>query len=331
MLRITSTILFFLFILSSSYADNLYSLIKHGKLGEASDSLSQKTSASNRDGDLLFYQSMLEENADKSAQMMEAALRASVSAHYRQEISLKLAQYYYLTNDLRNLERIVSDYLIKWENGVFRKDMIRYSVLIDEYNQKHETAIRQLDRFIMEFSDDETLQWGTIDKARVMAGFKKNVAARNLLRSLAKEKSGPGVSQALYLLAADALDLKKTDDAVFYYNLCREGYPAAVGLEATIARMSGMSVSGDRDGRAEERTGTFYSIQVGVYSNKENAERRAKEFEKFNEKVDINTKKISEKNYRVVYVGHFTSYNSALTFKKMLESKFGEVFQVKTR
>ncbi len=133
------------------------------------------------------------------------------------------------------------------------------------------------------------------------------------------------------MLADDVIKRSRTDDAVFYYNLCREAYPSAIGLDATIEKMSGMSASGDKENRAEARTGTFYSIQVGVFSSKSNAKKRANEFKKYDKKVDIKSKKISDKNYNVVYVGHFTSYNSALTFKKMLESKYNETFQVKAR
>jgi len=312
-------------------ADTIYSLITRGDLDRARDSLSNTSTASLRDGNRLFYLSLLETSADKSAQLMEAALNTSISAAYREEIYFRLAQYYFLRGDLKKLERIVSDYRALWEAGKYRGEMLRMSSLVDETFKAYESAVRQVDRYLLEYSEGDEAQWGIIDKARVMLGFKKHIGAIKLLRRLSREKDGPGVPQALYLLAVGAVNNKRTDDAVFYYNILREEYPAAVGLDALIEKMVGMSSPDADDAEAEERTGTFYSVQVGVFSKKENAKRQAKIFSRYDHKVDIKTKKISNKEYRVVYVGRFQTYEAALKFKKMLEANHNEVFQVVAR
>ena len=64
---------------------------------------------------------------------------------------------------------------------------------------------------------------GLIDKARIMLAEKKMIGSSRTLMSLSREKSGQGIPQALYLLAMDAAANNKLDDAVFYYNLLREG------------------------------------------------------------------------------------------------------------
>ena len=46
-------------------ADNIYSLIRKGKLREAADSLSGISTASTRDGNKLFFLSLLEPDADE--------------------------------------------------------------------------------------------------------------------------------------------------------------------------------------------------------------------------------------------------------------------------
>ena len=92
-------------------AESIYSLIRQGKLREAADSLSGITTASTRDGNKLFYSSLLEQDADKSAQLMEAALKVAVSAVYRQEIHYRLAQYHFIRGDYTRLGQLVSEYL----------------------------------------------------------------------------------------------------------------------------------------------------------------------------------------------------------------------------
>jgi len=312
-------------------ADIIYSLIARGDLAEARDSLSSASTALLRDGNRLFYLSLLEPSADKSAQLMEAALNASVAAAYREEIFFRLAQYYFLRSDLKKLEPTVIDYRALWEAGKYRGEMFRISVLVDEMVQAHESAVRQADRYLLEYSEGHLAQWGIIDKARVMQGYNKPIGAHKLLRKLSREKSGPGIPQALYMLAVDAIENKRTDDAVFYYNILRESYPAAVGLDALVEKMADLSAPDTDDATAEKLTGTFYSVQVGVFSKKENAKQQAKIFSRYDQKVDIKTKTISNKKYRVVYIGRFQTYDAALKFKKMLEASHNEVFQVVAR
>jgi len=314
-----------------SRADIIYSLIARGDLAEARDSLSSASTALLRDGNRLFYLSLLEPSADKSAQLMEAALNASVSAAYREEIYFRLAQYYFLQGDLKKLEQTVIDYRALWEAGKYRGEMFRISVLVDETVQAHESAVRQADRYLLEYSEGHLAQWGIIDKARVMQGYNKPIGAHKLLRKLSREKSGPGVPQALYMLASGSVESKRTDDAVFYYNILREGYPNAVGLDALVEKMADLSAPDTDDAAAEKLTGTFYSVQVGVFSKKENAKQQAKIFSRYDQKVDIKTKTISNKKYRVVYIGRFQTYDAALKFKKMLEASHNEVFQVVAR
>ena len=161
--------------------------------------------------------------------------------------------------------------------------------------------------------------------------FNKRIGSDKLLRKLAREKRGVGVPQALYLLGLESVRAKRTDDAVFYYNLLREGYPSAVGLDALIDKMMDVSTSASADDAAARLTGTFYSVQVGVFSEKKNADKQAEVFKAYDRKVEIKTKTISNVKYRVVYVGRFQSYEDAVSFKKRLESNHDEVYQVVAR
>lgn len=312
-------------------AESIYSMIRSGKLQEATDSLSSSSTASLRDGNRLFYFSLLESDGAKSAQLMEASLQASVAPIFREEIYYRLAQYYFARGDIERLARNVRDYRSRWENGRYISEMLRFSVFIDQSSGAFEAAVRQVDRYLLMFSEGDASQLGVIDKARVMMNFNKRVGSDKLLRKLAREKQGVGVPQALYLLGLESVRAKRTDDAVFYYNLLREGYPSAVGLDALIDKMMDVSTSASADDAAARLTGTFYSVQVGVFSEKKNADKQAEVFKAYDRKVEIKTKTISNVKYRVVYVGRFQSYEDAVSFKKRLESNHDEVYQVVAR
>jgi len=318
-------------LLYSNTPDNIYSLIEKGRLKEASDSLSTLATASTRNGDILYLQSLLEPDGEKSVQLLNAALKASVSIKYQEDIYYRLSQYYLLKEDYVNLNKIVSEYLTRWEDSRYEKEFIRYSILIDEENNKFESALNQVDRSLLKWNNGDVTQLTMIDKARIMNENNKRVGAEKMLRKLSREKKGPGISQAMYILANEAIKMKRTDDAVFYYNIFREEFPSAVGLDALIGKLSRIDSDNVSSGVAEKLTGTYFSVKVGVFSSKKNANKMADKFKKFDKKVDIKSKTISGKKYRVVYIGRFSTYIEAQQFKDQLETTFDEVFQVVAR
>ena len=317
---------------SVSAGDRIYDLIQDGRLDEARRELSRVSTAALRNGTNLFFQALLEPDADEAAELMEIALNSSVSNNYREIIFLRLAQYYYLTERWDPLERLIVDYRVTFESGEHREQMLRYSTLVDEHRRAWESALHQADQYLLENNSGDAEQWGLVDKARIMLAFSKEIGAQRMLRRLSREESGPGVPQALYLLTRDAILERRADDAVFYYNLLREGYPSAVGLDALVADLARMSESRQQTGdEAERLTGTFYSVQVGVFAEKDNAKEMAARFEKYGHAVEIRDKRISNIKYRVVYVGRFSSYSEATAVKAELEVEHDEVFPVVAR
>ena len=131
--------------------------------------------------------------------------------------------------------------------------------------------------------------------------------------------------------SADAAERKRTDDAVFYFNLLREAFPSAIGQDALLDKMSGLGGSSQKEKSADQRTGTFYSVQVGVFADIKNARELAKQFEKYGHKVEIGSKNISDRKYHVVFIGRFDSYETAANFEKTIESERDDVYQVVAR
>jgi len=330
-LTIVRIVVLFLLGVTTVSAGDIYTLIREGKLEEASDSLSIQSSAALRDGRLLFFQSFLEKTGAESARLMEAALNASVPARFNEEILLRLAEYYYLTGDHRKLSILIGEHRARWEVGRYEHRMLRFSILVDQLNGRYESALKQADRYLLRYSKGEKEQWGKIDKARILAANKKGIGAVNMLRSLSRSDDDAGVPQALYLLTMNAIERKRTDDAVFYYNLLRERYPVAIGLDHLVELFGSMSSESSDDRRAEEITGTFYSVKVGVFASKKNAKSHADSFKGYDKKIDTKSKTISGKNYYVVFVGRFGTFEQAQQFKKQLESARSEVYQVIAR
>jgi tetratricopeptide (TPR) repeat protein len=316
---------------SRASATDIYTLIVSGQLDLAEDSLAKLPSTALRDGNMLYYASMIETDAGKSAALMEAALGSSVSAIHREKIHYLLAQYYFLRGDYARLGEIVTEYMSLWETGRHRPQMQRLSTQLDEQAGQYESAARQADRYLKLFDYGATEQWGKVDKARITAKRNQKSKAHDLWRRLSRQKDGPGVAIALYQLTRQAIAERRIDDAVRYYDLLREGFPAAVGVDALGELMIGLSASEASDNAAEKITGTFYSVQVGVFSVKANADGLAADFSSYGHKVDIVRKQISSNKYYVVLVGRFDNFEAARAFKARAGNDRGETFQVVTR
>ena len=330
-LRVVLSAIIGLLACADAGSQTVYELIQGGRLEEARDSLSAHASAAVRDGNTLFYQSLLESNGAASARLMNAALDATLPSQHREEITYRLAQYYLLRKDYRRVTDLLTDYFSRWEKGSYRQEMLRMSVLADEQTGSFETALRQCDRYLVENATGDPQQWGLIDKARILNTHGKQIGAAETIKQLSHSRKGVGVPQALYLLGMQAVANNRADDAIFYYNLLREGYPVAVGLDQLAAGLGEMSDRPRTDNQAEKVTGTFYAVKVGVFSDVENARRFADRFKSYERKVDVVTKSISGRDYRVVYVGRFQNYDEAVRFRLRLEADFKETFQVVAR
>ncbi len=138
---------------------------------------------------------------------------------------------------------------------------------------------------------------------------------------------------SLYMLAVSSAETKKPDDAVLYFNILQEGYPLAVGVDALMERLSGSTDETSSDNRAERLTSTYYSVKVGVFSDKDNAAALVRRINGLvrSAKVEVEPKVISGKSYQVVYVGRFSSFSAATALKQQLEKELDEPLQVVAR
>ncbi|MFQ5608525.1 MAG: SPOR domain-containing protein, partial [Candidatus Zixiibacteriota bacterium] len=124
---------------------------------------------------------------------------------------------------------------------------------------------------------------------------------------------------------------KHFDDAALNQSILREAYPHAVGSDDLIDVISALSTGDSDDGEVEKLVGSFYSIQVGVFSVRANAEKQRRRFERYGEPVNVQVKKISGRKYYAVYVGGFTSADKAGALRTTLERSENELYSIVLR
>ncbi|MFH1687188.1 MAG: SPOR domain-containing protein [bacterium] len=313
-------------------AEDIYDLISQGRLEQAGDSLAELSSSPMRDGNMLYYAGLIESDGDRAAGLLEAALSSSVGAIHREEVYFLLAQYYLLKEDYSRLSDIVTGYLSTNETGRHYGDMQRLAVVALESAGDSAAAMSQIKRYLRLNTKGDQAQWGEIDRVRLLWRANQVSEARSELRRLSREKTGVAIGAALYQLTLDALHRNRVEDALHYYDLLREGYPAAVGLGAVQEKLVSLpEPKANDDMAADKLTQTYYSVKVGVFSVQKNALSWADEFSKYGYPVDVVPKKLSGADYHLVMVGRFAGYEQASAFKRRAEEDYGENFQVVAR
>ena len=322
--------IFVISLFSGAYAsDDVLKLIQKGDLDDARKELGQLATAATRDGSVLYCQALLETDGYASAKFLDAAFKAGMAPEWLEDNVCHKVQYYLADGDYENLASSALGYLQYWENGKYRPMMLRlYSLAADKIGKKS-SADRDIDLLTRENENHLYGDIGKLEKARRLYNARDYIAAQKICRGLTKSKYNEVVAPALYFLSYYSFEQKRIDDAILYYNILKESYPDAVGLDDLVSGFSDLKISGGGD--AEKITGTYYSVQVGVFSMRDNARDMKKRMEKYDQQIEIKDKTISNKSYYVVYVGKFTSSDEAIAFKTRLESQENEAFQVVAR
>jgi tetratricopeptide (TPR) repeat protein len=129
---------------------------------------------------------------------------------------------------------------------------------------------------------------------------------------------------ALSGLAMSFHRLRDWEEALLYRNLLKEKYPRSPESVQNPAETEGAT----KGTRAERLTGVRYTVQLGVFGEKQNALKLHSQFEKQGYSVRIKGKIIGDKKYRSVQIGSFISYQDASKLKEELESLTGESYRI---
>lgn len=133
---------------------------------------------------------------------------------------------------------------------------------------------------------------------------------------------------ALSGLARSFARLGDPERALLYRNLLREKYPHSVESAGELLQAELCAEETEEGSRAEHFAGVRYTIQLGVFREKENAFRLRAKFQEQGYSVKIRSKIIGGKEYRAVQLGSFASHQEALKLKEKLESLTGQSYRI---
>ena len=125
-------------------------LIKQGKIDEARREIADASTATRRDGTLLYYQALLESDGAKSYQFLEAAFKAEIAPRFLEDNVYLMALYYLAEGNFAKVASSAAAYLQHWEAGRFRTEMQRLAALAYYEQGREAESKKYLDRMMRE-------------------------------------------------------------------------------------------------------------------------------------------------------------------------------------
>jgi TolA-binding protein len=142
-----------------------------------------------------------------------------------------------------------------------------------------------------------------------------------------KYPSSEALPYAFLGLIKNWYQLGEKEKANFYYNLYKEKFSSGIQGEKDFSQMTSFTQR-IKDETIEKLSEVEYTVQVGVFSNKKNADQMSQKFKNKGYKTFQAKKEVNKKSYITVQVGTFDSYEKAQNLKEKLEKEFGENYYV---
>ena len=188
-----------------------------------------------------------------------------------------------------------------------------------------DSALLEFEQILRSFPGSSWAQWAQLGKGDCFfaeENYDQAIAQYN--RVVHDYKYSEAFPFALSGLASSFPRLKHPEEALLYQNLLKEKYPRSPEFVQNPVETEKPT----RGAQAERLAGMKYTIQLGVFGEKQNALKLRSQFQKQGYSVRVKSKIMGGKEYRSVQLGSFVSYQEAVKLKKKLESQTGESYRI---
>jgi tetratricopeptide (TPR) repeat protein len=314
---------------SSAVGQGLNTAISYYNQGDfksAQEELRSYLESNPSDYEALYYAGKLEGDAEKSVGYFKKVWKSS-SKVKREESALELCWYYQTEGLNDSLLSLCSDFKNSFPRSSFLPQILWLESKTYLSTGRMDQALRGfkniVDLYPLSFWS-ALAQMGMGEVYFSLGKFDKSIKEYNkVMDKYAETEAFPLTLAEIYRLFESSGDKNK---AILYLNLYKEKFPEGIDSESQI--LTEDIVPEKKSGDAEKLTGTKYTVQIGVFSNKINAAKIMKELKSRGYKPEQNYKTIQTKKYSVIQVGAFDSLSEAQKLREKLEKEMGEVYNI---
>lgn len=326
--------LFLLFMLVSFlhgdpiFCQTIEDAVRHfqaGRLEEAKRTLLNLTDEHADDPELWFFLGKVEEGGDLSRRYLEGVADRCPGWLRSAEAGLLVCKYEFCRGMNLNTIEQAGKFGETFAQSEAAPELLWISGCSFLAMGQADSALSEFEQILKSFPGSPWAQWAQLGKGDCFfAGENYDQAITQYNRVVHDYRYSEAFPFALSGLASSFPRLKHPEEALLYQNLLKEKYPCSPEFVQNPAETERPT----RGAQAERLAGMKYTIQLGVFGEKQNALRLRSEFEKQGYPVRVKSKIMGGKEYRLVQLGSFVSYHEALKLKKKLESQTGESYRI---
>jgi len=279
------------------------------------------------DAEALLYYSRLEGKGDIAIEHLRKGLELC-----EDECGLivsSLADAYYRQGRFKEVTQLYKDYRKKVVHDDETIRLYWFAALsylrLDELKDSEKT-FNELEK---KFSDVYLSGWGVLGKASVKASKGENREARSGLRPLISA-GGEVSALAVYNRSYFAARSGDRQNALLGFNLLDERFGNFIG-SSELRDLILTGTSEMSSGEAERLTDLTYTVEMGIFRDKTEADRLSGKLRAAQYSVEEKSEIIGDRKYWIVRVGIFRSQKSAMEFKDRLESQIPGTYRVVIR
>ncbi len=311
---------------ASDYVDRVYDLFTDGEISEARREFNKMPQSSARDGNRLFVSALLESSGERARDLFSAAVRSDLDGKYQEEAHYRMLQLAEAAGDTSTVVSVGAAFLDRWEMSRYRPQIL---AMLAAHALDGSTEQGRFLRLLTGESPKTYFgRFAVLTEAAADMRVNRYSEAEKASRRLIDSGDDNIIPSGLILLARVSLARENTERALLNYNILREKYQYAVGQEGLLQELKDMSERRSGEESTETYEGVTYTIQVGVFADRDNAKRMKERAEAYGYKTRISKRSVSGNTYNFVLAGKFTTLKEARLAKEKLEMGENEVFKV---
>lgn len=313
-------------VAADQQVDRIYRDFSAGNVSRAQTDFRQLPQVTIRDGNRLFLSALFESDGRRAFDQLAAALRSDLDGKYEEEARFRMIQLAQARGDTAYVLSAGTNFLGRWEMSRFREQLLAGMAAYS--HESGSDRKRYLDLLIDGFPGSYYGQFARLTEAVGAYDRGHYKTATTLCRRINNAADDNLAPASLILLSRIALKQGESERALLNYNILREQYHYAIGQDELLTALK--IVSDEKSGResTEVFEGITYSVQVGVFGEKKNAENMSDRIKAYGYGAWIKKRKISDNQYYVVLAGRFDTMKEAQTARQKLELGENEVFKV---
>lgn len=302
---------------------------QQGDFSAARNILRRYLSNNPTDIEALLYIARLEPEGKQSASYLKEILEVSGDFRSEDQVLLGLCQYNFSKGFYLGTVEIADKFEKKFKGNPYHAQVIWFCasalLAMGETQKACEKYIQ-----LSSFSDYDMSASAEIGKADCLfADGKFSSAINQYKKTIERFEDSDVLPLTLIQISSCYAQMNEKDKSLLYYSLYREKYPHGMMVEEKPKdTVSVGQPEKDKSHKAEDIINVEYTIQLGVFGVKENANRLSAEFKAKGYVLRIVEKTIDQKRYYVVQLGRFRSHEEARKIREKLEKETGESYRV---